>query len=190
MRIRASQFGDPERLDPRFKLQNGRDFFVEGRVFAMMYPKLKGEDRRINTGPDDSRHVIMGPKGERIFSHIKRFVVIRERLGYCLCVPINSYRGTGVGKNGLPAGEKKAHAIIHDSRYLPSAPILPGEEDLVKNPIAVDIKNKSDTLEPTSRIHFGKIFTIAWNVKVYGIGIIAKSSLEDVKMYWQQELLE
>ncbi|KEF53295.1 uncharacterized protein A1O9_10743 [Exophiala aquamarina CBS 119918] len=188
-RISASQFGDPESLDPKYRMQNGKKFFVQGRVFAMMYPEPKGEHRGIDTGPDDSRSVITGRRGEKIFSHIKRFVVIKPRTGHCLCVPINSYRKNGVGKKGLPRDERSAHAIIYDSRRDPPDAIIPGEEDLVKNPIAVNIMSNSDTLEPTSRVHFGKIYTIEWNVKVFGIGHIAKESLDDVRTYWRDELI-
>lgn len=191
-RVSASQFGDPERLDPRYKLRNGKFFFVKGCVFAMMYPEPKGESRgnrnQLDTGPDDSTNIIKGPKGQKIFSHIKRFVVIRGRKGYCLCVPINSYRGTGVGKKQIPPDEKSAHAIIYDSRERAPRPIIPGEEDLVKTPIAVDM-NPDDTLDDTSRIHFGKIYTIEWNVKVCEIGRIASQSVKDVDKYWREELM-
>jgi hypothetical protein len=194
-KVSGKSFGEP--LDPKYKVQeNGKLFFIEGRVFAMMYPEPKGESRpgksgnrnQLDTGPDDSEVYVIGKHGEKIYSHIKRFVVIRERKGHCLCLPINSYRGTGVGKKGIPPDEKSAHAIIYDSRNKPTDPILPGEEDLVKNPIAVDMNQKSSLAE-TSRIHFGKIYTIEWNVKVFGLGHIAADSEEDVEEYWRAELL-
>jgi hypothetical protein len=188
-RISAAQFEDPERLDPKYQLQNGRTFFVRGRVFAMMFPEPRAEKRnQLDTGPDDSRFGIMRHGEEVIFAHIKRFAVIRERAGHCLCVPINSYRKTGVGRKGTQRDKKRAHAIIYDSRKAPPRPILPGEQDLIKNPIAVDM-NGSNTLEDTSRIDFGNIYTIEWNVKVYGIGHIAEQSTSDVEKYWQEELI-
>jgi hypothetical protein len=188
-RISSSQFGDPEPLDPRYKTQNGRTFFIRGRVFAMMFPEPKGVNpHTLDTGPDDSRSVIQGPYGVDIFTHKKRFVVMRAREGHCLCVPINSYTNTGVGRKAIPVKEKRAHAIIYDKIKGATNPILPGEGHLVKEPIAVSMI-RGFTLDATSRIHFGKTYTIEWNVKVMAIGQIHSESEEDVETYWCEEVM-
>jgi hypothetical protein len=90
-RISATQFEDPEVLDPKYKIQNERTFWVLGRVFAMMFPETRVEKRnQLDTDSDDSRFGIIGRGEEVTFAHIKSFVVIRKRAGYCFCVSINS----------------------------------------------------------------------------------------------------
>ncbi|KAK5051336.1 hypothetical protein LTR84_002988 [Exophiala bonariae] len=191
-RVSGRQFEDPEKLDRRFKLQDGKTFFTQGRVFMMMYPEPKGKNPKssdiLDTGPDSSLSVIKDRYKQDVFTHEKRFVVIRWREGYCLCVPINSYRDSGVAKKGMQRREKAAHAIIYDNSKRPTMPILPGEEDIVKKPIAVDMIG-SHTLTKTSRIHFAKIYTIEWNVKVMAIGKIADKSTDLVEEYWRKELI-
>lgn len=187
--IRRDQFPDPEPIDPRYKTQNGRTFFTKGQVFAMMFPEPKGVNpRTLDTGPDDSRFTIKDRHGQEIFSHKKRFVVIREREGHCLCIPINSYRRTGVGRKSIPQKEKRAHAIIYDNKKRAPRLILPGEDAITKKAIAVDLDDKQ-TLDETSRIHFGKVYTIEWNVKVMRIGQITPRSERDVEEYWKGEVV-
>lgn len=189
IKVRRDLLPDPEPTDSRFRTRNGRSFFIKGQVFAMMFPEPKGVNPHTrDTRPDHSGSTTYS-HGQDIFSHRKRFVVIRQREGYCLCIPINSYQGTGVGRKGIPQKEKRAHAIIYDNKKRVPRLILPGEDVITKKAIAVDLE-ENHTLDETSRIHFGKVYTIEWNVKVMRIGQVASASEKDVEDYWREEMKE
>jgi len=113
-------------------------------------------------------------------------IVIRQRRGYCVCVPIYSYGRQGVKKN-MPEVEKQAHAIIYEHGRTAPRP-LPDEPQFRKAPIAAKMDG-GETLWPSSRIHFGKMHTVEYNVKVMEIGRIAERSKADFETYWKQELL-
>lgn len=174
---------DPEPLDKRYVLQNGRPFFRQGRVFSIMFPELKGINPKEKGKKPRDPNVVIGPKGEQIYCHKRRFVVIRQRHGYCVCIPINSYQNTGVAKKP----EKESHAIIYSShRQSPPAP-LPGEAGMKTRPIAVDMATGQE-LGDTSRIHFGKPYTIEWNVKVMNVGHVTEASMPWFRQFWKEEV--
>lgn len=54
--------------------------------------------------------------GERVYSKVRRFVVIREGSQCCSALPIVSYGKQGVGKEGV---KKSDHCIIYTGRTAP-----------------------------------------------------------------------
>ncbi|KIX04533.1 uncharacterized protein Z518_05403 [Rhinocladiella mackenziei CBS 650.93] len=180
--------GISERLDPRYVLRHdAATFFCKGRVFSMMFHEPYGLKRGKSNSSSRDPNVSMGPKGVQIYSHIRRMAVIRQRHGYCVCVPISSYSGRGVTKN-MDSKDAQAHAIIYpSSRPKPPRP-LEDEPDFKKRAIAVNM-NEGHSLGTTSRIHFGKSYTIEWNIKVMDVGMIADNSMPEFEEYWKQELL-
>ncbi|KIW69842.1 hypothetical protein PV04_02165 [Phialophora macrospora] len=183
------QLADPQLLDPNYVLRTDAGvFFSVGRVFAMMFHEnlgLKHGDPQITKF--NSRYVTRGPKGEYIYSHIRRMAVIRQRQGYCICVPINSYRQRGISEKNV-GEEGQAHAIVYGNHRATPPVALPGEPKFKKRPIAIVLKNGQE-LDDASRIHFGKFHSIEWNVKVMTIGHVAERSMADFETYWRQELV-
>jgi hypothetical protein len=173
---------DPEPLDPNYRLQNGWPFFHQGRVFSIMFPELRGINPKDRGKRAKDPNVVIGPMGEEIYCHKKRFVVIRQRHGYSICVPINSYQRRGVTQQT----EKGAHSIVYPSHQKRAPEPLRGETGMTKEAIAVDMHDKQ-TLDPTSRIHFGRPTSIDWNVKVMNVGRVAKSSIAYFEQYWKDE---
>lgn len=168
-------------------------FFVKGRVFAVVWHESSGIAARSNFTQTSEqldnpfhRHTSL-TEGEVIFSHIRRFVVVKTkaRQGYCLAVPINSYRHRGLTTKGMRMEEKQAHAIIYASGNQPIQ--ISGEPQLNKEPIAVRMAH-GETLPPSSRIHFGKPQIIEWNIKVRNVGLISEGShLRRLIVYFRQE---
>jgi len=163
---------DRESLDLGYsKRLDAKKFFVVGRVFALLWHEGAGEGR-----PGKGSSAPEGRHGQRAFSHIRRMVVVRERWGYCICIPINTYRGQGVMKHGLSTAERQAHSIIHANDTAPYA----REEErvfLVKKPIAIKMASKEQGLDRMSRINFGKPSTVEWNVNVLDIGRVVPESI-------------
>ena len=181
--IKGSFQIDPEPLDKRYQLQNGREFFQKGRVFSIMFPELKGINPKDKGEKSKDPNVVIGPKGEEIYCHKRRFVVVRQRPGYSACLPINSYQNTSIAKKP----EKEAHAIIYSAHRKngPPAP-LPGEEGMKSVAIAVNTATGQD-LGDRSRIHCGKPYTIEWNVKVMNVGRVPDNSMAWLRHYWKEE---
>ncbi|KAK5948399.1 hypothetical protein OHC33_010573 [Knufia fluminis] len=180
MRISIDNFEGErmKRLSPHYKVpENGARFFVQGRVFALLWhesegqrPQRKGDETDELTAPEDADNLgknrVKGSYGVIIFSHIRRMVVIKNRKGYCWCLPVGSYGGLGLKKKGLKREEIDAHAIIHDSRI--DANPLTGEPTTTKRPIAVDLAPGQE-LSKASRLHFAKPCSVEWNTRVMDV---------------------
>ena len=177
---------DRENLDPRYsKRPDARKFFVVGRVFALLWHESAG-DGKPGAEPSLVEHITVGRYGQRVFSHIRRMAVVRERGGYCVCIPINTYGGQGVMKHGLGTTEREAHSIIHANDTAPYAT----EEELaflVKKPIAVKMASKEQKLDKMSRINFGKPSSVEWNVKVMHVGRVVPDSIATFLGYYFNE---
>jgi hypothetical protein len=178
---------DREYLDPRYyKRPDAKKFFVVGRVFALLWHESVGEGRPGEEQPSLVEHTTVGRYGQRVFSHIRRMAVVRERGGYCVCIPINTYGSQGVMKHGLGIAEREAHSVIHGSDTAPYA--REAERPfLVKKPIAVKMASKEQKLDKMSRINFGKPSSVEWNVKVMHVGRVVPESMATFLGYYYNE---
>lgn len=185
--IRGTE-GEADRLDSRYRQQRRpADFFVVGKVFAILLHENAGSPGR-DPGSDVLDAETVGRYGERIFSHPRRMVVVRNRHGYCWCVSINTYGGKGVGGKRRSIDEAAAPTIAYDCRYAcPS--YLPGEDAITKESIAIDL-NRDHTLDHASQLNFAKVFTVEYNVKVMAVGRVAQASIPYFLSYWRNEMTE
>jgi hypothetical protein len=165
-------------LYPDFKIRPAK-FYVVGRLFLVLWSEPAGG------GADGvfSRSEVLNQFGERVFSKIRRFVVVKEGTHYCCALPISTYNGQGVAK---PRVVKSDHAIIHTG---PVAPLPnrgespgPGEAPMRSIPIRVDLDNASEKLDPMCRINFAGIHMIQHNVKTKSVGVVNKNSLADLQL--------
>lgn len=185
--------GEAESLDPRYRRQRDPGgFFVVGKVFAVLWHEnvglsneKPGSDVKFVTTiqRDDST---IGRYGERVFSHIRRMVVVRRRYGYCWCVAINTYGGRGVGGKRRANDEDRSHTIIHDSTKEPQR--VANEKRIVKEPIAV-IMTAPETLQVASRLNYAKVHTVEHNVKVMDVGMVHPTSMPFFEAHWESEVL-
>jgi hypothetical protein len=177
---------DQEDLDPRYyKRQDAKKFFVVGRVFALLWHESAGEGKP-GAEPSSFEHTTLGRYGQRVFSHIRRMAVVRERQGYCVCIPINTYGNQGVMKPGLGTAERQAHSVIHANNTAPY--MNEGERAfLIKKPIAVNMASKEQKLDKMSRINFGKPSSVEWNVKVMHVGKVVPESVATFLGYYSNE---
>jgi Cdc37 Hsp90 binding domain len=177
--------GEFEPLDPQYRRRRDpADFFAVGRLFAILWHENMGITNK-KPGPEvkftrDNRY------GEKIFSHIRRMIVVRQRYGYCWCVAINTYGGQGlVGKHRSDA-EVSSHTIVHDRTKKPA--VFEREKGLMnKEPIAIDMTGHH-TLHPASRLNYAKVSTVEHNVKVMDIGMVCPTSMPYFLSHWQNEM--
>ena len=168
-------------LEPGFHVKDSKWFSV-GRVFIMLWHEnATGANRYLQ----DVDHTTEGPYGQRIYSHVRRFAVVRQCHGFSWAVPVNTYHGKGIGRPGFNEDDHKAHAIIYMERTKPVR--LPGEPEMEKHPIMVEYTSDDKKLHDASRVRFDKVFSIEHNVKVKNVGRISKKSMAWFSYYWQME---
>ncbi|KAK5156872.1 hypothetical protein LTS14_004389 [Recurvomyces mirabilis] len=179
-----------ERLYSTFKLRESPDrFFKVGRVFLVLWAEPAGESKTLITKREQNdRGMSTGNFGERVYSKVRRFVVIRAGKDYCSALPIATYGNKGVAKR---SGVKKAdHAIIYTGQTPPrpmeSEAPQRGEQGMQPVAIRVVPDNPVDKLDPASRLDFGKIHTIQHNIKVRQLGMIHDNSIRALMQQFQR----
>jgi hypothetical protein len=172
--------GDPERgfygtLDTSYRMRSGaeaKSFFVLGRVFAMLYTEAASAAAQV--APDDDAFTIVR-YGEHVYTQIRRFVVVSVRRNFVLACAVSTYRNQGTLKHGCDSSE---HALIYNTGTDPETCYLPGEKERgLKDPIQVHPADRSTYLVKESRVRFGKIYAIEWNIKVKDIGLVVNEDL-------------
>lgn len=173
--------GDCEELFDTFqKRSQPRKFFVEGRVFFILWAEPAGESTVT------AREESLGRYGQRIFSKVRRFVVIRESSNFCVCLGIWSLRDQGVAKNGV---KKSDFSIIYTSKTPPEPKSrerpVEGEAGMRPFPIRVSPDDPSDKLSEMSRLDYSKPYTVHHNVKVRNLGVVHPHSMGAVKLHYR-----
>ena len=87
-------------------------------------------------------------------------------------------------KKGCTASE---HAIVYLKGSHPQ--YLPGEweKGMTKDPIEIVPAQASETMKAASRLRFGKIYSIEWNVKVREIGQVSPKHMSKLVKYYKEE---
>ncbi|OQN98508.1 hypothetical protein B0A48_15769 [Cryoendolithus antarcticus] len=161
-----------EFLDPAYRVRKqATKFFVLGKVFLVLWAEPASANSfvtRLYTGG-----VIPGRHKERIFTKVRRFVVIRAGDRSCSALPILTYDHQGAKKRLLNASE---NGIIFTGKAVPAgAPRVPG---LLDQPIRVNADDPTDKLDVESLIHYGKVYTIEHNIKVKPFGMVHDNSVQ------------
>lgn len=123
---------------PEFRVRPAK-FFTQGRAFLML-----------------SRSHVREYKAEKAVPGVLRLVVILEGKYFCYALPISTYDGQGVAKQGV---KKSEHAIAHDGSSVGFA-YGPGEVDMLPRSIRIDLDRPNDRfsrLDPRSRINFSTL---------------------------------
>jgi len=163
-------------LDPGLR-QERPGFFKPGRVFRTLWVEPAGT---VN-GPSEAFTAIR--YGQKAFTEIRRFVVVRATTHYSTCIAISTYGNQATLKPGV---DPNKHAIIYYAHDPKPAP-LRGER-LTKTAFEVDAPKDSSSkrLTPESRLNFGKIYTVEHNIKVENLGMIAKKHMQLLESYYRQ----
>jgi hypothetical protein len=59
------------------------------------------------------------------------------------------------------------------------------ERGMTKEPIEIEPASATEEMEPASRLRFGTIYSIEWNVKVREIGRVARKHMSKFVKYYQ-----
>ncbi|RHZ55170.1 uncharacterized protein CDV56_107028 [Aspergillus thermomutatus] len=174
-------YGPP--LDWRYQVQiSPGEFFVVGRVFAILWHQGTVISDFISQGKSTQGQFIRGRFGEEIFSGIRRMVVVRAMSESAWCVAITTYDGQGVAKPGVDPAK---HAIVYLRGSMPTCKA--NEPRMIKEPLEVEPARPDEKLDEMSRLNFGKVYTVEHNVKVRPVGMISWSSMAKFRGYVSNE---
>jgi hypothetical protein len=151
-------------------IHHPRSWFKKGRVFMVPWAETGGETS-------------LSTNELSVLYKIRRFVVIRPRNTYCICLPINTFQGQGTTKSTLNVQDHAAVVQV-GARMIPH----PQEQQLQKQPISVIIEEPGVTIDPMSRVNFAKTYSIEYNVKVRNIGRLNAESVKLMEQYFVEGL--
>lgn len=165
---------DPETVvdfDPNFKFHQSWEFTF-GRVFKVLWSEPTGSGGTEVTRPR-GKGIRKAKYGESAYDSVRRFVIIREGNGHCICLPILTYGGQGTLKKGV-------HAEDHTIIYTGHSAVAKDGERLTKRSIRMVPLSSRHKLDPASRINYAKVYTVEHNVKVWFVGEVAKKHEQQV----------
>lgn len=104
--------------------------------------------------------------------------------------PIATYGKRGVARRGVL---KRHHCIVHTTKK-PPAP-LHGETPTKKSermlsPLCVIPTEGRDYMEDESRVNFGKMYTVEFNVRVYDFGMVHPKHVPKLVDRWRKIIME
>jgi hypothetical protein len=169
-------------LFPSFQVRSdAKRYFKVGKVFLILWSENAGEPTNGTVATAWHPGIVLNQLGERVFSKVRRFVVIREGAKWCHALPISTYGGKGVAKSGVVKSE---HVIIHTTRNPPG---LGQGESPKRNesgmrpvPIRAEPDVQGAALDPMSRLNLGGVTLIQHNNKVEHFGRIAQASVHEL----------
>ena len=153
-------------------------FFKKGRVFKALWTEPAGDV----TNSEDA-FVIPSRYGENAFTKIRHFVVAREKQGCCLCLMLNTYHRQGASKDGIKA---ENYAAVYP---LGGEPEVGPNENLTKEPFPIKVEEAGESIDPTSRIDFGRVYTVEHNIKVLKVGRIPNDFLPRLEEYFVNSIV-
>jgi hypothetical protein len=97
---------------------------------------------------------------------------------------ITTYGNRGVLKPGC---NPKEHTIVFQKGYQPQYIADEYERGMTKSPIAVEPAEQGEYMSATSRLRFGKTYTIECNVNVRDMGMVVPEHKVMLSRYHQDE---
>jgi hypothetical protein len=173
-----------DNLFPSFRVRHdAKAYFRIGKVFSLLWSETEAVD---STASHWEPGIPINVSGDRAFSKVRRFVVVREGGTFCHALPITTYGGLGVAKRGVV---KADHGIVYSSRVAPSPTLNErprrGESGMRPVPIRVERDSISSALDPMSRLNLGGLTLVQHNVKVQSFGKVSGTSIKDLRQQFE-----
>lgn len=148
------------------------------QVFMMLYIENAGETADF-AGQGGTNFTTVA-HGEVAHHQFRRFVVVKEMSdqNFCYCCPITTYGSRATTKPGV---DQTSHTIVYSGKTPPEK--LPGETQMNKDPLRINLCSPDDKLDSRSRINLGREHPIDHNVKVKYIGDVDERSLPKLVQY-------
>jgi hypothetical protein len=172
--------GTVERLDESYKMRKKdyKEFFRQGRVFQTLWTDACGETAKEDSETFQSaKHVATTRFGEKVYTKIRRFVVVRQGETDCTCLPITTYNHRGVGKRGIRPEE---HGQIYGGQ---TPEIIKG---IRMHPLKVNLSKGAERISKDSLVNYGAVYTVQTNVKVKDVGELDSASRKLLRRYYNE----
>ena len=164
-----------QKLDASFFIRKHdyKKFFRVGKVFMTLWSEQFG------SGAEQGSFVSDVIYGERVYSKVRRFLVVREGADKrsATCLPITSYSGSGLGKNGIELGE---HGFIYSKEEPKHV------AGMCSKSLKVNLSPKAPDLAHPSLVNYGKVHNVEGNWKVKDIGDLDGDSRKALLRYFRR----
>ncbi|KAH8591816.1 hypothetical protein B0O99DRAFT_266319 [Bisporella sp. PMI_857] len=169
--------GEKEPLDENYRQRNTdyKRFFRAGRVFLTLWTEAFAGNLTTHDATFLSQ-VSCVIHGEKVYSKIRRFVVVKQMETSCLCLPVTTYDGRGHKKRGIKL-EQHGQIYSHDKPRKPTG--------IKKDPLKVVLAHGATGLN-NSLINYGKVYCVEANVKVRDVGKLDHESEKLLKRYFKE----
>lgn len=168
-------------LDPSYYVRSS-SHYRKGTVFAMVWSDAYNDSHQTGDFSRMSDHISYVIHGERVYSSIRRMVVVREGRGFSVCIQITTYGRRGLLKFANYPETVEAHSIIYMDNTQPKA--LKDEPRSSKRPIAVTPASPDQKLEPSSRLCYSQPHTVQHTVKCKIVGRVTERDFPYVENYF------
>jgi hypothetical protein len=112
------------------------------------------------------------------------FVVVRQKSRHCLCVPIYTYSQQATSKPGVNPEDHAA--IVQEGSDVVFHP--QEKQDKLKKRLLLVVEDSSIQWSPFSRVNFGKVQSVEYNLKVRTIGRIAQECTADLESSFREAI--
>ncbi|KAG4435135.1 hypothetical protein IFR05_009367, partial [Cadophora sp. M221] len=171
--------GHSEKLDNSYAKRSSdyKKFFRRGRVFSTLW--TESYDDSMQSENDQFRSVVTYEVSykQRVFSKIRRFVVVKKDDRSCTCLPVTTYDGKGYKKRGINLNH---HGLIYSSRDPPRCP-----DGITKRPLKIVLSKGAEKLVNPSYLNYGRVYTVETNVKVRDVGELDDASKKLLRQYYK-----
>ncbi|KAK3075501.1 hypothetical protein LTR53_001118 [Teratosphaeriaceae sp. CCFEE 6253] len=153
-----------------------RRYYVFGRVLQALWSE-QSEQSEQHDGQSDAQSGAWTTDtyGQHIYTVPRRFVVVREGEWSCTVLPITTYRGQSMRKDGIRIHE---HGIIYTGKTPPEPTDVPRHgPQMQQHPLKVDPDDRTERLDPLSRIDYAKQHNLDHKHRVRPIGKVSQHSL-------------
>lgn len=122
---------------------------------------------------------------QKVYSKIRRFIVIKYMQSHSICVPIHTYSGQATSKPGVnpadhaPLVKYNEEVVYHE---------LEDKMAINKMPLSLIVEDLTINFNPYSRVCFSKPHTFQHNIKVRKIGRIAPEHLPRLIRYYRERV--
>jgi len=185
-----------ESLEEDFRIYTGADLkkvFRRGSLIAVFWHENYGAEvprklQELSKLPQNGKRgpgFVSRVNEEVVYSHKRRFVIVSERHGFSVGIPITSYGGHGLLKKKFNREEQRAHTIVYTQGNRPKP--LEDEPMFTKGPICIDTSISGDTLSVSSRLYYAKPQSIDHNIKVKHLGQVIKADISTLLVDYRTE---
>lgn len=172
--------GQTEELDSSYAKRSNdyKKFFRPGRVFSTLWTESYDDSMQSENDQFLSKVTYQVSYKQKVFSKIRRFVVVRQADRSCTCLPVTTYDGRGYKKKGINLDD---HGLIYSSRD-PPAPI----RGITKEPLRIILSKGAEKLGNPSYLNYGRVYTVETNVKVKDVGDLDTESRRLLRAYYRE----